>query len=121
MFHCGKDRALVIPYLNKIVLHLRDGNWIRAHDVKGLQPFKEDYNCGAVRREANILLAVEYPKAVHPVVNELTRLLVQEYAEKGELYSHQLRRHLLSVMFLRDRVDIDKLVLSAHQVFRTTR
>lgn len=117
LHQCGKDRVLVIPYLSKIVFHIRYGNSVRYHDMKTLQPFKGYYNYGAVRRAANILPGMYYPKAGHPVVNETAVHLIREYAEKTVLFSHRLRKHLLSVMFLRDRVDIDKLSISAHEVF----
>lgn len=74
MIECGKDLALVLPYLNKIVLQLIDTNWLRDYGVKVLQPCKGMYGEGAVRRAANVLLAFEYLEEGEPVVNEVALL-----------------------------------------------
>lgn len=44
LLHRGKDLALVIVYLNKIILKFSDNRWVRDNDVRALHPFKGVYN-----------------------------------------------------------------------------
>lgn len=59
MLICDADYALVIPYLTMIILKLNDHRRVRDHDVEAMQPFPGIYYGAAVRRAANILLALK--------------------------------------------------------------
>lgn len=97
LLRCGEDNALVLPYLNKIIMQLRDYRWIRDHDVEAHQPCLGDYNEGSIRRAANVLLAFDYAKKGAPTVNDTVFCMLYQHARKGELYSKDLRNQLLSV------------------------
>lgn len=117
LIECGRDRALVIPYLNKILLELTGQNWIRAFDVQEIQPCRGIHDAGPARRAANGLLALEYPEEGEPKVNETALTLIREYAAKCELYSQGCREHLMSVMTIKARVDVFGLATTARAVF----
>lgn len=116
LLKCANDRALVIPYLNKIIQELKEDHWVRNNDVLAQQPFRGKYDEGAVRRAANIMLALKYPKEGNAFVNKIAYKLIESYARKGELYSVNLREHLLAVLCLSNPVCIRALKVSARQV-----
>lgn len=80
-------------------------------------PFSESNDEGAVRRAANIMLALKHPKEGNSFVSDTVYDLIVAYAKRGELYSEKLRDHLLSVLWLEHRVCIRALTVSARQVF----
>lgn len=87
LLRCGEDDALVLPYLNKIILQLNDDRWIRDHDAEALQPCRGEYDEGPVRRVANVMLAFDYPEYGDPLFNDSAYRILYQIARKGDLYS----------------------------------
>lgn len=117
MLKCGNDCALVILYLNKILLRLDNENGVRDADVPNLQPFYLRRGFSDIRRAANILLAMEYPEDCYSYVNSVALRLLKKYARVGELYSFKLRDHILSSVKPRHRANIHALRVTAQDVF----
>lgn len=111
LLKCGSDTALIIPYLNNLLIRLDGDRWIRDADVPTLQPFHYFNGFSEVRRAVNILLAVEYPGE-----GDSLRLL-KSYAQKGELYSMKLRDQILSAIKLKNRVSVRGLKVTCDDVF----
>lgn len=124
MIRTGQDQALVIPYINVILLYLGKDQWLRNLDVTPLQPLVVGFDEGPVRRAANNLLALEYRKdesssavTFKSTVNEIAFEKLKEYARRGELHSTALREELLSMLFISERVCIRALSFGANEVF----
>ena len=64
-----------------------------------------------------MLLALELPEEGKPKVNKSALTLIRECAAKSELYSHECREHLMSVMSIKARIDIFELATTARAVF----
>lgn len=87
-----------------------------------LQPFVASCDEGAIRRAANVLLALEYRRSeksitFETVVNERDFEKLKLYSEKGELHSTALRDDLLSTLFISERACIRALTTIGREVF----
>lgn len=101
---CGNDTALIIPYLNKVLLRLDDKRRIRDADVQTLAPFDYVGSYSEVRRAATILLAYDIPDGEQICVNEYAFRILKHHAREGELYSPKVRTIILSAIKLKTRV-----------------
>lgn len=101
---------ILIPYFS---------NWANACTV---QPFVAACDEGALRRAANVLLALQFKISelgiFEMIFNESAFEKLQDYAQKGEIHSTRLRNNLLSMVFLTERVCIRALTTFAREVFR---
>lgn len=108
---------MVIPYLNKVLLCLSEPHWIQDHDVPVHQPFSGQFNEGAVRRAANVLMAIEQGADRDVVVNHAAHRLIKQAAKKGLLYSKELREDLLSTVIVKERMQVRVLEKIARDIF----
>lgn len=119
LLECGNDTALIIPYLNKVLLRLDNKRWIRDVDVSTLAPFDYVGNYSDFRRAANILLAYNIPDGEPASVNEDALQILKRHARKDELDSPQVRTDILSVIKLKTRVSGWGLDVTAEEVFKS--
>lgn len=102
---CGSDTALIIPYLNKVLLRLDNKRWLRDADVSILVPFEHVGNFSEVRRADNILMAYDVPDGEPADVNK--------DALRIELYSARVRTCILSTIKLKTKTSARGLDVTA--------
>lgn len=84
--------------------------------MKAQQPLLTANEC-AVRRASNILMAFEYPSSSGPFARTERAQILRFYTRNGMLYSSELRKHILSLSTITERVDIRALRKIAREVF----
>eukprot|EP00171_Calliarthron_tuberculosum_P003023 IDg3023t1 len=124
LIECGEngDRALVLPYLNTIILQLRSMTWAEDFDLKSQQPVSvydrnSQHSGGAVRRVANILLVLDFNETSMPSVNSDKLRVLTTAAKAGQVFTKDLRNKLIQMSHIEHRVSIDALKLYARNVF----
>lgn len=119
---CKFDRALVLPYLNTIILKLENLEWAKAFDLEPKQPIavqglNPKISGGAVRRVANVLLVVDFKEPGKPTVNTEKLRILMEGAKKGEVFTEKMREKLIQNSQVRHRVSIDALKLYVQDIY----
>lgn len=123
LLQCGEDRALVLPYLNTIILELKRAQWANDFDLDAMQPipvsglgFKNAG--GVVRRTANILLAIDFKMENNAeFVNANKYRMLLRGAREGKLFTKEMRNELIQGSKVKHRLAIRKLKSIASKVF----
>lgn len=106
---CGRAYALVILYLNKIILKLNDYRWVR-----GETTFSGNIQRRSCEACCELTSCAWVPIARRTDGERNCKTYTWlTFARAGELYSTKLRDRLMNIMWVQDRISVEMLVDSA--------